>query len=88
MRFPGRPVVGEYWKATCYAQVVLAHRKPLDREFLFRCYSNPIHDCHRPRTQMIQYAVTVIIALEGRGVLDAPPEPVIGRAFARPVGGA
>jgi len=23
----------------------------------------------------------------GRGVLDHPPEPVIGRAFARPVGG-
>jgi hypothetical protein len=38
--------------------------------------------------RMIQYAVTVVVALEGRGILDAPPEPVIGRAFARPVGGA
>jgi hypothetical protein len=48
-------------------------QKTAESEFLFRCYSNPIHDCHHPRKRMIQYAVTVIITLEGRGVLDAPP---------------
>jgi hypothetical protein len=30
----------------------------------------------------------MVIKSRNRGVLDAPPEPVIGRAFARPVGGA
>ena len=28
----------------------------------------------------------VVIELRSRGVLDRPPEPVIGRALARPVG--
>ena len=73
------PVVGEYRKATCYAQVVLAHRNPLNRSFCSVATRTPsttviirlVRNCALER--MIQYAVTVIITLEGRGVPDAPP---------------
>ena len=35
----------------------------------------------------IQYSRVVAFEQIGRGVLDSPLEPIIGRAFARPVGG-
>jgi hypothetical protein len=35
----------------------------------------------------IQYAATYRFKTDFSGILDRPPEPVIGRAFARPVGG-
>jgi hypothetical protein len=31
---------------------------------------------------------TAVLTRDASGILDALPEPVIGRAFARPVGGA
>jgi len=34
----------------------------------------------RPRKRAIQYSGTLAMELEGRGVLDTPPEPVIGLA--------
>src|SRR3569833_4537655 len=46
--------------------------------------------CHRPRRRRrrrtIQYVVTSVFDLFWRGVLDAPPEPVLGLAEGEPRG--
>jgi hypothetical protein len=36
---------------------------------------------------MIQYSEALVMESKNRSVLDTSLEPVIGRAFARPVGG-
>jgi hypothetical protein len=52
-----------------------------------------IHDllsflrCHTPRRRGIQYAAASRRTTSVSGILDHRPEPVIGRAFARPVTG-
>jgi len=51
-----------------------------------RTHAHPRLD--HPRKRMIQYAVTVIVALEGRGVLDTRRILSSGSPKARPVGGA
>jgi hypothetical protein len=43
---------------------------------------------HRPRKRVIQYSEAAVIKPRVHGVLDIPPEPVIGRPFGRTVGGA
>jgi len=46
----------------------------------------PVHR-HAPRRRGIQYAAASRFNHRRRGILDRPPEPLIGRAFARPVSG-
>jgi len=47
----------------------------------------PIQNCHTPRRRSIQYAAVSRLYHRRLGILDRPPEPVIGRPFGRPVGG-
>jgi hypothetical protein len=37
---------------------------------------------HHPRRRVIQYSAASVVSLDRRGVLDARPEPVVGRRFA------
>jgi hypothetical protein len=41
--------------------------------FLNNPKQSSIPKCHRPRKRAIQYAGKIMIELERRGVLDAPP---------------
>ena len=56
----------------------------------WRQSAGDIYRCRPPRKRGTQYAAAIVRSARSiavSGILDRPPEPVIGRACARPVGG-